>query len=125
MRILFVSGVEGGSFRSTLELARALERRGHEVLCLVTAEGHEREKLVYKRLVNLRTKLGDTGVAARIVGRLARAVGGRREARTGGSPAVMTAPVIENAVSRLLSVPGTDVVVAASLERVAWRAVLA
>ena len=125
MRILFVSGVEGGSFRSTLELARALESRGHDVRCLVTADAHARKKLFYKRLVNLRTKLGDTSPPARLVGRLARVVGGRTSPRGSTSPAVLTAPVIENAVPRLMANQGTDVVIAASLERVAWRALLA
>jgi glycosyltransferase involved in cell wall biosynthesis len=124
MRILFASGVEGGSFRSTLELARALHHRGHDVICLVTQTGHERDRRLYKRLVNLRTKLGNDRVGGRAVDAIARRVGARVTARPGSEPRVVMAPVIENAVPALMAAQDSDIVVAASLERVAWRSIL-
>lgn len=124
MKVLFASGVEGGSFRSTLELARALEGRGHDVVCLVTSRDHARQKYVHKRMVNLRTKLGSGSVAGRLVAGFAGRLG-RRTSEWGHSPRVLKAAIIENAVSRLMDSQGWDVVVAASLERVAWRDILA
>src|SRR4051812_10620133 len=61
MRIVFVSGdAGGGSFRSTLELARRLAARGHEVGLIARERKRSPVARLHTRVVNLATKLGDS-----------------------------------------------------------------
>lgn len=121
VRILFISGTPGGgAARSTHELARRAADTGHSVMTLVRRRGARKTDYVYKRAVNLRTKVERTG------GRLARAVptgwigAGTSPSEEFGYP-VQEAVIVENAAKRVLHSYQPDVVVANSLERVAWK----
>lgn len=126
-RILFLTGVSlengGGSIRSTQELAVGLGERGHDVAVLVGALGARRRR-VYKRTVNLAAKVRKArarrvvDVAARQPGRFA------RPARGTPSP-TWRSPIPENGLPWVLDRFPPEVVVVASVGRVAWARISA
>ena len=121
LSILFVSGTEtGGAARSTHELAMALRQRGHHTETLMRRRGSARRDYLYKRAVNLATKL-DGNAAARGVSLAAAAIGRATTLSESHGYPVRTCVHVENAVPTLLRRLRPDVVVASSLERVAWR----
>jgi glycosyltransferase involved in cell wall biosynthesis len=124
MRILFVSGVSvGGAARSTHELAALLARRDHVVATLMRDETAPRRTYVHRRLVNLRTKLGDRRVSS-AVDWLARFVGrGLRNDPQGRVELAFTAVRPENALDVALERVQPDVVVVNSIDLPAWRQV--
>lgn len=126
MRILFVSGVAiGGSARSTRELAERLARRGHTVGLVLTVERARRRRHVHKRAVNLTVKLGSSPLA-RAVGAVAAQIG-RRPHPAGGPASVTTWETImaENSLPTIRRRFRPDVVVASSIDRMAWRRIRA
>ncbi|MFM8972897.1 MAG: hypothetical protein ACKOOG_09720, partial [Actinomycetota bacterium] len=121
MRILFVSGTAvGGSATSTRELATALAARGHEVALLARVATAPRRWMVQHRLVNSAHShprlAGPLGAVAGRIGRRARLV------RTEPFREYSTI-LVENSLPGLLPDLAPDVVVAASIGRMAWRSV--
>jgi glycosyltransferase involved in cell wall biosynthesis len=120
--MLFVSGTSvGGAARSTSELATELVARGHDAVTLMRDEEARIRGYVHKRAVNLEVKLeGRPGSSA--VRAVARYIGRRpRRVASGVGLVEYRAALPENAASVLLRRHGTDVVIANSIERTAWR----
>jgi len=122
VNILFVSTTRaGGSGLSQRQLAARLIARGHRVVILADPEeGHRLTRYLYKRQVNLSTKLG--GHRARLL-----LLALQRPFGRGVVPApeyrvpVFFSPVPEHAYRTLRRRFSPDVVVASSIDRVSWR----
>jgi glycosyltransferase involved in cell wall biosynthesis len=117
---LFVCGAStGGAFRSTLELADALERRGHTTQVLIEAEGGSPRSRVAKRLLDAQVKL-DRRAVTRLLDPVRRRIGARaRAVEVPGHHLV--SPVPENATARLACELRADAVIVSSIRRPAWR----
>ena len=125
MRILFISAATGGgSARSTFELAELLAPRGHEIAILSRTNGSARRKRLHKRVVNLRTKLGDTPTAS-AVGRVGRRIGRKPTRATGTHLEVWETAFPENSLEPVRRQFQPDVVVVSSMGVTAWRQVRA
>ena len=119
---MFVSTTRaGGSGLSQRQLAARLIARGHRVVILTDAEhGHRMVRYLYKRQVNLSTKLRGSPIRPALL-RLQRPFG-QRVARAGEYEVpVYFSPVPENGYRTLMRWFAPDVVVASSIERVTWR----
>ncbi len=130
MRILFVSGTSvGGAARSTHELAGVLAARGHHVATLMSIDEDARATERHKRLLNLDVKLHQRGrlwaPAARIAGMAKRRVGRRLVPEPTRAYPAWRAAIVENAIGDAIDRTRPDVVVVNSIERPAWREVLA
>lgn len=120
IELLFVSGVdEGGSYMSTVRLARALGERGHRVAVVHERSDRPATRYVSRRLNNLEVKLGDRWPGSEVRW-VARRVGRRTERRPAASYERSAAAVVENAAPALLA-RRPDVVVVSSVSRLAWR----
>jgi glycosyltransferase involved in cell wall biosynthesis len=107
LRLLFVSGAStGGAFRSSLELAEALERRGHSTAVLIETGGSRRRRLA-KRLLDFEVRLGG-GRISRLLASVRRPLG---------------SPVPENAVPAVVREISAEAVIVSSIRRPAWRAI--
>lgn len=125
MQILFVSSTaDGGSGVSQRQLARRLAERGHGVDLLA---GNGRIGVVaklYEHQVDLTTKLRGNRVRPLLLA-IQRPFGaGARRIDTPDFP-TWQSPVPENAYRTLVRKRRPDVVVASSIERVAWRRIRA
>jgi glycosyltransferase involved in cell wall biosynthesis len=118
--LLFVCGAsKGGAFRSTLELARALERRGHSTQVLVEAADVSIRARVAERLLDAEVKI-DRVLVTGVLGPLRRRIGAR--AGTALVPSRhLVSPVPENAAAGLARKLGADAVIVSSIRRPAWR----
>lgn len=122
MNILFVSSTRsGGSGLSQRQLAARLIARGHRVVVLADPEeGHRLTRYVYRRQVNLSTKLRGSPIRPLLLA-LQRPLG------RGVAPApeyevpVFFSPVPEHAYRTVRRRFSPDVVVASSIDRVSWR----
>lgn len=126
MNMLFVSTTRaGGSGLSQRQLAARLQARGHNVLLLADPEqGHRLARYLYKRQVNLTTKLRGSAVRPALLPLQRRF--GRRAARASGYDVpVLLTPFPENAYRTVRRDFTPDVVVASSIDRVSWRRLLA
>lgn len=122
MNILFVSTTRaGGSGLSQRQLAARLIARGHRVVILADPEeGHRLTRFLYKRQVNLSSKL--RGHAARpLLLALQRPLGRRVVPAPEYDVPVFFSPVPEHAYRTLRRRFSPDVVVASSIDRVSWR----
>jgi glycosyltransferase involved in cell wall biosynthesis len=122
VKILFVSTTRvGGSGLSQRQLAARLIARGHRVVILADPEeGHRVTRYLYKRQVNLSTKL--RGHAARpLLLALQRPFGRRVVPAPEYDVPVFFSPVPEHAYRTLRRRFSPDVVVASSIDRVSWR----
>ncbi|MGZ4690599.1 MAG: glycosyltransferase [Acidimicrobiia bacterium] len=125
MRILFISAATGGgSTRSTFELAELLAPRGHDIAILSRTSGSARRRRLHKRVVNLRTKLGESATAS-AVGRVGQRIGRKPTRATGTSLEVWETPLPENSLEPLRRRFQPDVVVVSSMGVTAWRQVRA
>lgn len=124
LRLLFVCGAStGGAFRSTLELAEALRRRGHAVEVLVEASDGSRQARIAKRILDAEARLGDGRLAA-LLGAARRRLGAR--CRRVSRPSVHhSSPLPENAAPALAERLGAQAVIVSSIRRPAWRQILA
>jgi glycosyltransferase involved in cell wall biosynthesis len=124
VRILFISGdAGGGSFRSTLELARRLCGRGHAVGLLARDRQPSRLANVHRRLVNAATKL-EPLAAARPLWSSAARIGRRpRVAEPIDGVQCWRSKKLENSFSVVRAEFRPDAVVCSSIGRVAWRKV--
>jgi glycosyltransferase involved in cell wall biosynthesis len=122
VRILFLSGTPtGGSARSSHALARALGERGHDVSALLRVRGHDHLDRLYKRAINLHTKLRNHPRLAAAVNIPARRLGARRHADPVDHGYLVELCVVpENGLPAVLRSAHPDVVVASSIERVGW-----
>ncbi len=122
MRILFLSGTAvGGSAMSTRELAQRMAARGHEVDVLLRVETAPRRWMLQHRLVNLAVRL--PRLLAQPVWRVAGLVGGGRQL-VNESPIRLWSTILpENSLRKFLRDQPPDVVVAASVGRMAWRSI--
>ena len=122
MNLLFVSGTRaGGSGLSQRQLAAGLIARGHRVVILADPEeGYRLTSYLYRRSVNLSTKLGDHALRPLVLA--AQWPAGRRPvpAPEYDVPVVLS-PVPENAYRTLRRRLDPDAVVASSIARVSWR----
>jgi len=124
MRILFLSGTAvGGSAMSTRELAERMATRGHEVDVLLRVETSPRRWMLQHRLVNLAVRL--PRLLARPVWSIAGLIGGRRRLVDESPVRVWSTILPENSLRIFLRQGAPDVVVAASLGRMAWRSIRA
>jgi glycosyltransferase involved in cell wall biosynthesis len=117
MRLLFLSGVDvGGAPRSTIDLARALAQRGHEVV-VVLGSGVPPGR-IYDLAVRALVKLGDRP-GHDLLRRRVRRNGGqtRRVEEDTDRLEVWQAPLSENALPYVLESFRPEVVVANSLPR--------
>ncbi len=122
MRVLFASGTAaGGAAISTRQLATGLAAAGQTVCCVMERQ-RGAARFVYDKHVDLSVRLGKRRPAALVdvlssqIGRVPRRTRGGRD-----GPAFLTTSVLENGVRTLLSRFHPDIVVANSLERLAWR----
>lgn len=121
MRILFVSSTAiGGSGISQRQLARRLAERGHDVVLLADSEVKGVRRYLYRRQVNLTTKLRGTrwrGPLLPVQRRFGRAV------RVDDSREFPTwfSQFPENGYKTVRRWFEPDVVVASSIDRVTWR----
>jgi glycosyltransferase involved in cell wall biosynthesis len=122
VNILFVSSTQaGGSGLSQRQLAARLIARGHRVVILADPEeGHRLIRYLYKRQVNLSTKLRGHAVRPLLLA-LQRPFGRRVVPAQGYDVPVFYSPVPENAYHTLRRRISPDVVVASSIDRVSWR----
>jgi glycosyltransferase involved in cell wall biosynthesis len=122
VNILFVSTTRaGGSGLSQHQLAARLIDRGHRVAILADSErGHQATRYLYKRQVNLSTKLRGTRWRPPLL-RLQRPFGAVARRRIEDGVPVYLSPVPENAFRRVRRLFPPDVVVASSIDRVTWR----
>src|SRR5205823_6521116 len=122
VNILFVSTTRrGGSGLSQRQLAARLIARDHQVAILTDPEeGHGVARYVYKRQVNLSSRLRGHAVRPLLLA-LQRPLG-RRAVRTPEYDVpVFFSPVPEHAYRALRRELRPDVVVASSIDRVSWR----
>jgi glycosyltransferase involved in cell wall biosynthesis len=122
MNILFVSTTRaGGSGLSQRQLAARLIKRGHRVAILADPEeGHALTRYLYKRQVNLSSKLRGRAVRPLLLA-LQRPMGRRVVPAQEYDVPVFFSPVPENAYRALRHRLSPDVVVASSIDRVSWR----
>jgi glycosyltransferase involved in cell wall biosynthesis len=122
MNILFVSTTRrGGSGLSQRQLAARLIARGHRVVILVDPEeSHGLIRYLYKRQVNLSTKLRGRSIRPLLLA-LQRPFGRRAVAAREYDVPVFFSPVPEHAYGVLRRRFSPDVVVASSIDRVSWR----
>lgn len=122
MNILFVSTTRvGGSGLSQRQLAARLITRGHRVVILADPEeGHRLARYLYKRQVNLSTKLRGRRIRPLLLA-LQRPFGHRVVAASEYDVPVFFSPVPEHAYRTLRRRLLPDVVVASSIDRVSWR----
>jgi len=122
VNILFVSTTRiGGSGLSQRQLAARLIARGHRVEILADPEeGHRLTRYLYKRQVNLSTKL--RGHPARpLLLALQRPFGRRVVPAPEYAVPVFFSPIPEHAYVTMRRRLSPDVVVASSIDRVSWR----
>jgi glycosyltransferase involved in cell wall biosynthesis len=124
VRILFVSGdAGGGSFRSTLELARRLVARGHEVGLIARDRTGSPLARLHKRVVNLATKL-DTTPLSRPVWHVASLMGRRPRAELElDGVTIWRSTKLENTFAFLRPRVRPEVVICSSIGRVGWRTI--
>ncbi len=122
MNILFVSSTRaGGSGLSQRQLAARLIARGHRVVILADPEdGHRLTRYLYRRQVNLSTKLRGHAVRPPLLA-LQRPFGRRAVPAGEYDLPVYFSPVPENAYRTVRRRFSPDVVVASSIDRVSWR----
>lgn len=122
MNILFVSSTRaGGSGLSQRQLAARLIGGGHRVAILADPEaGHGLIRTLYKRQVNLSTKLQSHAIRPLLLA-LQRPFGRRPVVAPEYDVPVFFSPIPENAYRTLRRRFDPDVVVASSIDRVAWR----
>ncbi len=122
MNILFVSTTRaGGSGISQRQLAARLIDRGHRVVILADPEkGHRLTRYLYKRQVNLTTKLRGHPVRPLLLA-LQRPFGSRAVPAPEYDVPVFFSPVPEHAYRLMRRRYSPDVVVASSIDRVSWR----
>ncbi|HKN91694.1 MAG TPA: glycosyltransferase [Acidimicrobiia bacterium] len=122
MNILFVSSTRvGGSGLSQRQLAARLIARGHRVAILVDPEkGRRLTRYLYKRQVNLSTKLRGHPVRPLLLA-VQRPFGGRAVRASEYDVPVFYSPLPENAYRTVRRRFAPDVVVASSIDRVTWR----
>ncbi len=122
MRVLFVSGSPAaGSLQSTSELAARLHRRGHAAAILQQSRGGGLQTSVHKRLVNLTVKLGSRPPAAAVAA-LGRRIGRRPNPLDPGAPVARWEAILpENALGAVVRQFRPQIVVANSVDRMAWR----
>jgi glycosyltransferase involved in cell wall biosynthesis len=122
VNILFVSTTRaGGSGLSQRQLAARLIARGHRVVILVDPEeGHRLTRYLYKRQVNLSTKLRGHAVRPLLLA-LQRPFGRRVVPAPDYDVPVFFSPVPEHAYRTMRRRFSPDVVVASSIDRVSWR----
>lgn len=122
MNILFVSSTRvGGSGLSQRQLAARLIARGHQVVLLVDPEeGHRLTRYLYKRQVNLSTKLRGHPIRPLLLA-LQRPFGRRLAAAPEYEVPVFFSPVPEHAYRTVRRRFTPDVVVASSIDRISWR----
>ncbi len=122
MRILFLSGTAvGGSAMSTRELAQRMAARGHEVDVLLRVETAPRRWMLQHRLVNLAVRL--PRLLAQPVWSIAGLIGGRRRLVNELPVRVWSTILPENSLRKFLRDQAPDVVVSASIGRMAWRSI--
>jgi glycosyltransferase involved in cell wall biosynthesis len=122
MRVLFVSGSPAaGSLQSTSELAVRLERRGHAVAILQSARGGRLRRYLHKRAVNLAVKLeGRPG--EHLVAAGGRAIARRARLLDPGPPVSRWEALLpENALGTVIRRFAPQIVIASSIDRMAWR----
>jgi glycosyltransferase involved in cell wall biosynthesis len=124
VRLLFVSSATaGGSGRSQRELAMQLERHDYEVRFVVDDGAPARTtRFLYEQLSDLATR------TARLPGSGITEWLERQPGRRVGSVEIdgrshITSPIPQNALSHQINAFAPDVVVASSLDRLAWRRV--
>jgi glycosyltransferase involved in cell wall biosynthesis len=122
VNILFVSSTRaGGSGLSQRQLAARLIARGHRVVILADPEeGHRLTRYLYKRQVNLSTKLRGHVVGPLLL-TLQRPIGRRVVPAPAYDVPVFFSPVPEHAYRTMRRRFPPDVVVASSIDRVSWR----
>lgn len=122
MNILFVSSTRaGGSGLSQRQLAARLIARRHRVVILADPEeGHALTRYLYKRQVNLSTKLRGHSLR-RLLLALERPLGRRLVTSPDYEVPVVFSPVPEHGYRALRRGFSPDVVVASSIDRVSWR----
>jgi glycosyltransferase involved in cell wall biosynthesis len=121
MQILFVSSTsDGGSGLSQRQLARRLAARGHGVDVLAGNGRVGPVAKLYERQVDLSTRWRDRPVRPALLA-LQRPFGTRVRRIDFADFPVWQSPVPENAYRTLRRRNRPDVVVASSIERVAWR----
>src|SRR5688500_5476576 len=122
MNMLFVSTTRvGGSGLSQRQLAARLIARGHRVVILADPEeGHRLTRYLYKRQVNLSTKLAGHPVRPLLLA-LQRPFGHRMVPAPEYDVPVFFSPIPENAYRAMRRSFSPDVVVASSIDRVSWR----
>lgn len=122
MNLLFVSSTRaGGSGLSQRQLAARLIARGHRVVILADPEeGYLLTRYLYKRQVNLSTKLRGHAVRQLLLG-LQRPFGRRVVRAPEYDVPVFFSPVPEHAYRTIRRRFSPDVVVASSIDRVSWR----
>jgi glycosyltransferase involved in cell wall biosynthesis len=122
VNILFVSSTRaGGSGLSQRQLAARLIARGHRVVILADPEeGQRLTRYLYRRQVNLSTKLRGHPVRPLLLG-LQRPVGRRAVPAPEYDVPVFFSPVPEHAYRTVRRNLRPDVVVASSIDRVSWR----
>ena len=122
MNILFVSSTRaGGSGLSQRQLAARLITRGHRVAILVDpGEGHRLTRYLYKRQVNLSTRLRASPLRPLLLA-VQRPLGRRAVPAPEYDVPVLFSPVPEHAYRALRRSFAPDVVVASSIDRVSWR----
>jgi glycosyltransferase involved in cell wall biosynthesis len=122
VNILFVSTTRaGGSGLSQRQLAARLIARGHRVVILADPEErHRLTRYLYKRQVNLSTKLRDHPIRPLLLA-LQRPLGRRVIPAPEYEVPVFFSPVPEHAYRTLRRRVSPDVVVASSIDRVSWR----
>jgi glycosyltransferase involved in cell wall biosynthesis len=122
VKILFVSSTRaGGSGLSQRQLAARLVSQGHEVVILADPErGHRLTRSLYKREVNLSTRLRRYRIRPVLLA-LQRPLGRRVVAAPEYDVPVFFSPVPEHAYRTLRRRFPPDAVVASSIDRVSWR----
>jgi glycosyltransferase involved in cell wall biosynthesis len=122
VNVLFVSSTRaGGSGLSQRQLAARLIARGHRVVILADPEeGHRLTRYLYKRQVNLSTKLRGRTIRPLLLA-LQRPFGRRPVSAEEYDLPVFFSPLPENAYRTLRRRFPPDVVVASSIDRVSWR----
>jgi glycosyltransferase involved in cell wall biosynthesis len=122
VNILFVSSTRiGGSGLSQRQLAGRLIGRGHRVVILADPEdGHRLTRYLYKRQVNLSTKLEGNRARPFLLA-LQRPFGRRAMPAPEYDVPVFFSPIPEHAYPTMRRRFSPDVVVASSIDRVSWR----
>jgi glycosyltransferase involved in cell wall biosynthesis len=124
VRLLFVSSTTtGGSRRSQHELAQQLERNGHQIRFVVDDGAPARfTRWVYEQLSDLAART-EHGLGKRLNSWLERLPGRRTKPVEIDGRLHATSPIPQNALSTQIGSFSPDVVVANSLDRLAWRRV--